>query len=78
MDVRACRAWNDRRLRNEKDPVCHGGRRCACRRHAAAAADFGARGYNRAPAYAPTWTGFYLGAHLGGAFGAATTSTALR
>jgi outer membrane immunogenic protein len=38
----------------------------------AAAADFGARGYNRPPAYAApiyTWTGFYLGAHLGGAFG---------
>ena len=34
----------------------------------AAAADFGAR-YS-APAYAvPSWTGFYLGAHLGGAFG---------
>jgi outer membrane immunogenic protein len=41
----------------------------------AAAADFGARGYNnynRAAAYASPqvydWTGFYLGAHLGGAF----------
>ena len=40
----------------------------------AAAADFGAR-YNpsRPPAYAPpiyyAWTGFYVGAHLGGAFG---------
>ena len=40
----------------------------------AAAADFGAR-YNtsRLPAYAPpiyyAWTGFYVGAHLGGAFG---------
>ena len=38
----------------------------------AAAADLGARyGYNKAPAYAApiyTWTGFYLGAHLGGAF----------
>jgi outer membrane immunogenic protein len=39
----------------------------------AAAADLGPRyGYNKAPAYAApiwTWTGFYLGAHLGGAFG---------
>jgi len=40
----------------------------------AAAADFGARyNYNRPPAYAPpiyyAWTGFYVGAHLGGAFG---------
>src|ERR1044071_7531521 len=39
----------------------------------AAAADMGARyNYNKAPAYAApiwTWTGFYLGAHLGGAFG---------
>jgi outer membrane immunogenic protein len=37
----------------------------------AAAADFGARyNYNGAPAYtAPGWTGFYIGAHLGGAFG---------
>src|ERR1700754_241109 len=37
----------------------------------AAAADLGAR--YRAPAYAPpqiyNWTGFYLGAHLGGVFG---------
>ena len=40
----------------------------------AAAGDLAARGYNynRAPAYAApiyNWTGFYLGAHLGGAFG---------
>lgn len=39
----------------------------------AAAADLGPRyGYNKTPAYAApiwTWTGFYLGAHLGGAFG---------
>jgi len=38
----------------------------------AAAADFGARSYSRPPAYVPqifTWTGFYVGAHLGGAFG---------
>src|SRR5215510_12818378 len=38
----------------------------------AAAADLGARyNYNKVPAYAApiyTWTGFYLGAHLGGAF----------
>ena len=43
----------------------------------AAAADLGARyNYNKAPAYAPpayaapiyNWTGFYLGAHLGGGF----------
>src|ERR1044071_4593142 len=38
----------------------------------AAAADLGARPYyNKAPAYAAplyNWTGFYLGAHLGGAF----------
>src|SRR5438105_3480249 len=39
----------------------------------AAAADLGAGyNYNKAPAYAApiyTWTGFYVGAHLGGAFG---------
>ncbi|MGQ0684442.1 outer membrane protein [Bradyrhizobium sp.] len=39
----------------------------------AAAADLGARyNYNKAPSYAApiwTWTGFYVGAHLGGAFG---------
>jgi outer membrane immunogenic protein len=36
----------------------------------AAAADFSPHGYNRPVAYlAPTWTGFYVGAHLGGAFG---------
>ena len=38
----------------------------------AAAADLGPRYYNKTPAYvAPiwTWTGFYVGAHLGGAFG---------
>src|SRR5262245_16764230 len=40
----------------------------------AAAADFGARYSSaRPPAYAPpiyyAWTGFYVGAHLGGAFG---------
>ena len=39
----------------------------------AAAADFGARYSNRPPAYSPpiyfAWTGFYIGAHLGGAFG---------
>ena len=39
----------------------------------AAAADLGARyNYNKAPAYAApiwTWTGFYAGAHIGGAFG---------
>ena len=37
----------------------------------ATAADLGARGYNNAPAYAApiyAWTGFYLGAHVGGAF----------
>jgi outer membrane immunogenic protein len=37
----------------------------------APAADFGARGYNNPPAYAApiyAWTGFYLGAHVGGAF----------
>ena len=47
----------------------------------ASAADLGARGYNNAPAYAApiyAWTGFYLGAHVGGAFStaAATISTA--
>ena len=34
-------------------------------------ADMGARSYNKAPVYAAplyNWTGFYLGAHLGGAF----------
>jgi outer membrane immunogenic protein len=38
----------------------------------ASAADFGARYPYKAPAYAApiwTWTGFYVGAHLGGAFG---------
>lgn len=39
----------------------------------ATAADLGARyNYNKAPAYAApiwTWTGFYVGAHVGGAFG---------
>src|SRR5262249_256129 len=38
----------------------------------AAAADLGPRYYNKTPAYvAPiwTWTGFYVGAHLGGALG---------
>ena len=39
----------------------------------AAAADLGARyNYNKVPAYVPpiyNWTGFYLGAHLGGGFG---------
>ena len=38
----------------------------------AAAADLGPRYYNKAPAYAApiyNWTGFYLGAHLGGVFG---------
>ena len=39
----------------------------------AGAADLGARyNYNKAPVYAApiyTWTGFYVGAHLGGAFG---------
>jgi outer membrane immunogenic protein len=40
----------------------------------AAAADFGVRyNTNKPPAYAPpiyyAWTGFYVGAHLGGAFG---------
>lgn len=37
----------------------------------AAAADLGPRYYNKSPAYAApiwTWTGFYVGAHLGGAF----------
>ena len=34
-------------------------------------ADMGPRSYNKAPVYAAplyNWTGFYLGAHLGGAF----------
>jgi outer membrane immunogenic protein len=38
----------------------------------AAAADLGPRYNNRVPAYAApiyTWTGFYVGAHLGGVFG---------
>jgi outer membrane immunogenic protein len=37
----------------------------------ALAADFGAGPYNKAPAYAPpiySWTGFYVGGHVGGAF----------
>ena len=37
----------------------------------AVAADLGARPYGNAPAYAApiyNWTGFYLGAHAGGAF----------
>jgi len=39
----------------------------------ALAADLAARPYTKAPAYAPqpiyNWTGFYIGGHLGGAFG---------
>jgi len=39
----------------------------------ALAADLGARPYTKAPAYVAqpiyNWTGFYIGAHLGGAFG---------
>ena len=38
----------------------------------ALAADLGARTYTKAPAYmAPiyNWTGFYIGGHIGGAFG---------
>src|SRR5258708_17132837 len=38
----------------------------------ALAADLAARPYTKAPAYAQpiyNWTGFYIGAHLGGAFG---------
>src|SRR3954452_19519829 len=37
----------------------------------ALAADLGARRYTKAPAYAEpiySWTGFYIGGHLGGAF----------
>ena len=47
---------------------------------AAPAADLGARGYNRAPAYAAplyNWTGFYLGAHIGGAFSGGTSFNGL-
>lgn len=40
----------------------------------AAAADLGPRTYTKAPVYAPApvynWTGFYLGAHIGGAWNA--------
>ena len=41
---------------------------------AASAADLAARPYTKAPAYAPpapiyNWTGFYIGGHIGGAFG---------
>lgn len=46
----------------------------------ATAADLGARGYNSAPAYAApiyTWTGFYVGAHLGGAFAASNSFNGL-
>src|ERR1700681_3145829 len=38
----------------------------------ALAADLGARTYTKAPAYAApiyNWTGFYIGGHVGGAFG---------
>ena len=38
----------------------------------ALAADLGARPYTKAPAYAApiyNWTGFYIGGHVGGAFG---------
>lgn len=53
-----------------------------CAAMPAAAADFGARyNYNKAPAYAPpqlyTWTGFYLGAHLGGVFSTDNTFNGL-
>ena len=38
----------------------------------ALAADLAARPYTKAPPYAPTpiysWTGFYIGGHIGGAF----------
>ena len=41
---------------------------------ATSAADLAARPYTKAPAYAPpapiyNWTGFYIGGHIGGAFG---------
>jgi outer membrane immunogenic protein len=40
---------------------------------AASAADLAARPYTKAPAYEATpiynWTGFYIGGHVGGAFG---------
>jgi outer membrane immunogenic protein len=40
---------------------------------AASAADLAALPYTKAPAYAPApiynWTGFYIGGHIGGAFG---------
>src|SRR5262245_66522735 len=44
----------------------------------AAAADFGP-GYNAnwPPAYPPGWTGFYIGAHLGRAFGGSSNSNGL-
>ncbi|MCB1414154.1 MAG: porin family protein, partial [Xanthobacteraceae bacterium] len=39
----------------------------------ALAADMAARPYTKAPAYVPApvynWTGFYIGGHVGGAFG---------
>jgi outer membrane immunogenic protein len=39
----------------------------------AQAADLAARPYTKAPAYTPApiynWTGFYIGGHVGGAFG---------
>src|SRR5262245_28119668 len=44
----------------------------------AAAADFSPYGHNKpVPYLAPTWTGFYVGAHLGGAFGGSNNFSGL-
>src|SRR5215813_8650420 len=43
----------------------------------AAAADLSAGGYKPVPYLAPTWTGFYVGAHLGGAFGGSNNFSGL-
>jgi outer membrane immunogenic protein len=47
----------------------------------ALAADLGAGPYNKAPAYAApiySWTGFYVGGHVGGAFSGDSSFNNLR
>jgi len=71
MDVRAERAWNDLPEGFAMKKILFAAVAAALNAAVpAAAADLGPR-YNSAPAYAVpiyTWTGFYLGAHLGGVF----------
>jgi outer membrane immunogenic protein len=64
-------AWNDRELKMKRILFAAVAAAALATAMPAVAADLGAR--YRAPAYAPpqiyNWTGFYLGAHLGGVFG---------